>query len=203
MNRVRAYSFRQIPNCGNCHKPLPERTAVKGLRDVYLWRKPLGFLSVAAMVVTAVAWVASLPTDSKSIAISLPSNSCTAEPQPQEGIYKWYGPLWGQDLSELTIKTAPGSNYFVKLVDASGRTARSYFIQGGFTETFPVPLGTFALKYAIGKSWCSEADLFGPDTAVSQADDTFTFTEDQSWTVELILQRHGNLRTHLISRSEF
>jgi hypothetical protein len=44
LNRVRTYSFRQIPICGNCHRSLPEDPAVKGLRSVYQWRTPLTFL---------------------------------------------------------------------------------------------------------------------------------------------------------------
>lgn len=41
LNRVRSYSFRQIPNCGKCHKPLPERPLILGLRDLYRSRKAI------------------------------------------------------------------------------------------------------------------------------------------------------------------
>lgn len=143
------------------------------------------------------------------------ADACIGRPQPRQGIYKWYGRAWGDDIANFTIKTAAGSNYFVKLVDLSGRPARSYFVHGGSTISYKVPLGTFVLKYASGRSWCSEAELFGPDTATYQADTFFYFdrqvTEDATGittstsdiTVELILQRGGNLRTHAIPRSQF
>jgi hypothetical protein len=95
--------------------------------------------------------------------------------------------------------TAVGSNYFVKLEDLSGRPARAFFVQGGSSISNLVPLGTFVLKYATGKSWCGEAELFRPDSATNQADkfldferevteDTTGFTTSTSdITVELIL----------------
>lgn len=132
-----------------------------------------------------------------------PIDACAARPQPREGIYRWYGPFWGRDIAELTIQTDSGSNYFIKLVDMTGKTARSYFMYGGSIESYPVPLGTFVLRYATGRSWCGEKELFGAETATSQADDDFTFDERTHWTVELILQPNGNLKTHTIPRSQF
>ncbi|MFZ0425463.1 MAG: hypothetical protein WAL80_21500 [Xanthobacteraceae bacterium] len=164
----------------------------------------MAYLAILATPLLLFAWLASgshLPTtQSPSVA---PAASCAAKPQPREGIYKWYGPMWGQDIAELTIKTALGSNYFIKLEDLSGRAARAYFLHGGSTQTFPVPLGTFALKYATGQSWCGEDELFGENTATNKADDTFTFEGDTHWSVELILQRNGNLGTRSIPRSQF
>jgi hypothetical protein len=130
-------------------------------------------------------------------------DSCAGSAQPSEGIYRWYGPMWGADIAELTIATARGSNYFIKLEDMSGRPVRAYFMRGGSTRSYPVPLGTFALKYATGQSWCGEDELFGDSTATSKAEDTFTFHDDTHWTVELILQPHGNLGTRSIPRSQF
>jgi hypothetical protein len=202
---VRAYSFRQIPNCGKCHKPLPEHTFVVGLRDLYRSRVLIAFLAIVAVPLvgfTAHSLIAQQSAATPAAAI-IPIDACANRPQPREGVYGWYGPLWGQDIAELTIKTPAGSNYFVKLVDLNGRTARSYFIHGGLTETFSVPLGTFVLKYAMGHAWCDENDLFGESTVTQKAADTFTFDSDTHWTVELILQRHGNLDTRLIPRSDF
>jgi hypothetical protein len=223
LNRVRAYSFRQIPNCGNCHKPLAEHPLIAGLRDLYRLRKVIVLLAVVAIPlgIFTVANFASRPSTAKvpvtmaSSPAPVPVDACAARPQPREGIYKWYGPFWGKDIATLTIKTAVGRNYFIKLDDLSGRTARSYFIRGGFNETFSVPLGAFILKYATGDSWCGENDYFGPDTVYNQADDTFTFEQrtrqeadgvtisTSAITVELILQPHGNLSTRQISQAQF
>jgi hypothetical protein len=164
LNRVRAYSFRQIPSCGSCHKPLPESAAIKALRDIYSWRKPLGFLVVLVVPLAFCAWFSSsavgtkVPTATPSTTLAV--DSCAARPQPREGIYKWYGAFWGPDTAELTIKTSVGSNYFIKLDDLTGRAARAYFVRGGFSETFPVPLGTFALKYATGKFMVQRERIF-------------------------------------------
>jgi hypothetical protein len=108
-----------------------------------------------------------------------------------------------------------GSNYFIKLEDMHERPARAYFLHGGLTQTFPVPLGTFALKYATGSSWCGEGEFFGDETVYHKADRTLLFdqtvhadadgttTLTSDVTVELIRQRNGNLPTHTISRKEF
>ena len=76
-------------------------------------------------------------------------------------------------------------------------------MRGGSTRSYPVPLGTFFLKYATGQSWCSESELFGETTATNKTDDSFTFEEHTHWTVELILQPNGNLGTHSIPRAQF
>ena len=199
-NRVSRYSFRQIPNCGNCHNPLREQSAIKALRGLYRWRRYFVGLSILASPLMFFAWVGS---NSSTTANPTAIDACANRPQPREGVYKWYGRAWGDDIAELTVQTAFGSNYFIKLEDMSGRPARAYFMHGGSIQSYPVPVGTFALKYATGQSWCSESELFGQTTATNQADKTFTFEDDTHWTVELILQRHGNLGTHSIPRSQF
>jgi hypothetical protein len=137
-------------------------------------------------------------------------NLCAERTQPQQGLYRAY--TRDADVASLTIKTAAGANYFVKLEDAAtGAPVRSFHVKGGSTMTTRVPLGTFVLKYASGISWCNEDDLFGPDTATNRADDVFAFERQVTgdghvlshWTVELVLQRHGNLRTRSIPRSQF
>jgi hypothetical protein len=211
LNRVRAYSFRKIPNCGNCHKPLNEPSATKTLRSLYRWRWYFAALAILASPLMFFVW----PISSPYSATTASPNSCTARTQPREGVFKWYGRAWGDDIAELTIRTAFGSNYFIKLEDMSGRPARAYFMQGGSTQTFPVPLGTFALKYATGSSWCSESEFFGASTGYNEVDRTLTFKQQvradadgtttltSDVTVELVRQRGGNLPTHAIPREKF
>ena len=215
LNRVRTYSFRQIPICGNCHRSLPENPAVKGLRSVYQWRTPLTFLVLLGFPLLFLTWIGSESSRERTGTAPVSVGSCAKHSEPREGIYKWYGPMWGRDIAELTIRTATGSKYFIKLEDIHGRPARAYFLHGGSTQTFPVPLGTFALKFATGSSWCGEEEYFGDATVYNKADrellfeqtvhadaeGTTTLTSDV--TVELIRQRGGNLPTHSISRKEF
>ena len=121
------------------------------------------------------------------------------------------------DIARLTIRTAAGSNYFVKLVSRGGDPVRSFFVYGDSQTTNNVPLGSYIVKYAAGQSWCNENELFGEGSATStnQADKVFTFERSiqEEWggittttsaiTIELIRQRGGNLATHRIDRSQF
>ena len=217
LNRVPGYSVRRAPQCGKCHTKLPEANAVRILRNLYGVRR--FWLAIPALAF--LGWAILRPNsnigDRSIIPASTPvaSDACAGRAQPRQGIYKWYGPTWGNDVANFTITTAAGSNYFVKLEDLSGRPARAFFVHGGSSISNLVPLGTFVLKYAIGGSWCGEAELFGSNTATNQADRVLTFerkvTEDANWittrtngiTVELILQPGGNLPTHAIPRSQF
>lgn len=209
VNRVPQYSFRRIPSCGNCHQSLPEDLWIKAVREAYRRWRPAYIALPASALLALFTWVAiwSQPS-AKHASAPVAVDACAGRPQPTEGIYRWYGPLWGDDIAELTITTAYGSNYFIRLTDMLDRRARAYFLRGGSTRSFNVPLGTFKLKYATGNNWCGEQQLFGNDTIYSKAADTFTFEQPPGyypthWTVELVLQRHGNLRTHRITRAEF
>ena len=74
-----------------------------------------------------------------------------------------------------------------------------------------VPLGQFVLKYATGNYWCGENDLFGTETQFNRTHTVFRFARqdtDDGYTmtgntIELILQRNGNLKTSRISREAF
>jgi hypothetical protein len=219
LNRVPRYSIRCIPRCGSCHTPLSETATVISLRRLYRGRSAL----IAVPCIAFVAWIAwgsaatdpgKGVTDPTHIQAAV-ADACTGHAQPRQGIYRWGGFMWGDDIAVFTITTAPGSNYFVKLEDQYKRAARTFFVNGGSALTHQVPLGSFTLKYASGKSWCNENELFGPDTTTKQADEILTcerrVSEDaygvttytSNITVELILQRGGNLRTHAIPRSQF
>ena len=62
-------------------------------------------------------------------------------------------------------------------------------------------------KYATGKTWYGTEHLFGPETIYSEADKTFIFARKENgysgYTIELILQQFGNLRTQKIQKSEW
>ena len=111
--------------------------------------------------------------------------------------------------ARLVIKTPKGGvNYFIKLVslNTSGNCITG-FIRGGETLTIYVPLGVYELRYVCGKVWYGEKYLFGPYGSYNQADETFNFkrTGDYvvGYTVELIKQAGGNLKTVEISVFDF
>jgi hypothetical protein len=147
------------------------------------------------------------PTPRPSPSVS--GSSACAQP-PTQGIYAISDN--SQRVARLTIRVASGANYFVKLEHAAtGRPAMSFFIYGGSTLEAMVPIGDFTLKYATGKMWCGEAELFGQDTLTNKAERTLRFerlpTGDgytlRGWVVDLVLHKGGNLRTARIPRETF
>ncbi|WP_146992064.1 hypothetical protein [Bradyrhizobium macuxiense] len=129
-------------------------------------------------------------------------DACNGRTQPYEGLYARYFNY--PDATTLTLKTAHGSNYFVKINDAtSGRPVLALYLYGGSTVETQVPRGAFTLKYATGETWCGESELFGLSTVTWKADRVFRFDYEHEYTVELIAQRNGNLATKRISRDSF
>lgn len=117
---------------------------------------------------------------------------------------------FGKGVAPLSIKTsaAGGYHYFVKIVNtATGKELGSYFIRSGGVLDINVPIGTYEIRYATGKQWYGASYLFGPETVYSKADSTFEFSFDgrqySGYTIELIMQQNGNLRTSGIAPSQW
>jgi hypothetical protein len=73
------------------------------------------------------------------------------------------------------------------------------YVEGGRYFETTVPLGIYEMRYAYGKTWYGPTHLFGPETLYAKTDRQFHFGFDGSrysgYTVELIMQSSGNLRT--------
>jgi hypothetical protein len=128
------------------------------------------------------------------------------EPLPENGEVSKYAYFEG--LAPFEIKSSSGTNYLVKLTNAStGAPLQTIFVRGGTTVEVKVPLGTFSVKYAAGETWYGYRHLFGPMTAYSKADELFTFknngTSYTGYTITLYKVRNGNLRTEQIDSGEF
>ena len=113
-------------------------------------------------------------------------------------------------VAPLTIRTSQnsGNHYFVKISNTATRQELgSYFIRSGGVLEIKVPVGSYEIKYASGKQWYGTGYLFGPETAYSKADSIFNFGFDgyqySGYTIELIMQRHGNLRTSGIQANQW
>lgn len=112
-------------------------------------------------------------------------------------------------IAPFEIKTRSGSgHYFVKLVEwNTKKVVLKVFVRDGRSVEFKVPLGSYELKYAVGKTWYGPELLFGPDTICSKADKILAFKKKGNQllghSVELYLQLDGNLQTEEIPRSEF
>jgi hypothetical protein len=114
----------------------------------------------------------------------------------------------GAAVAPFEIKSSYGSNYLVKLTDASiGQTVITVFVRGGIPVTLNVPLGTYFVKYATGSRWYGYNHLFGPSTSYSKASQTFAFSDNgdqiSGYTITLYKVQNGNLRTRPISANEF
>jgi len=114
----------------------------------------------------------------------------------------------GEPLAPLSINTAIGSNYFIKLVDPNtGAQVMTLFVRGGQRVKTNVPLGNYELRFASGTDWYGEEYLFGAETVCAKADPEFRFYQDDTsimgHTLSLIKQADGNLHTRRITAKEF
>ena len=132
------------------------------------------------------------------------------QPLPANGTSRRYWTRSEEELlAPLRIVTAGGSpNYFIKVVDwERGTPILTVFVRSGQTVNVKVPLGSYRLKYASGTEWYGEKHLFGPETAYSRAQDRFDFavagSQVSGYTVELIKQVGGNLKTAAIRPEDF
>jgi hypothetical protein len=114
----------------------------------------------------------------------------------------------GNRIAPLSIKASPGSHFYVKLVHAvDGSSAAQLFVPAGETVSIKMPLGEFELRYASGTTWYGERDHFGPSAPTYKAVEKFNFErygeQIRGYTIELILQENGNLRTDYLNPSAF
>lgn len=131
------------------------------------------------------------------------SEASIAVPRPETGVAF----RRGSALAPLTVVTAEGADYLVRLTSPEGTLILEAYIRGGEALETLVPLGDFELKYASGRIWQGMGALFGSHTAYAKADRRFSFKSERDgytgYSVRLIRQRHGNLSSLLISAEEF
>jgi hypothetical protein len=211
INRIGSYGIDRIPWCGKCRAALPEATSRRAIRRLYQYRRyywiaALGLVSIAIWQAPTKETTPAYVKQTEPIAVN-----CVAVSRPRTGIYRNYD-LSADLAAPFEIRTAVGANYFVKLEDSVTREPiQTFFIRGGQTMQSDVPFGQFALKYATGRSWCGEIDMFGPETEFHKADVVLRFARQDSddgytitgHTIELVLQVNGNLKTSKIRREAF
>lgn len=104
--------------------------------------------------------------------------------------------------SELTIKSSSTSACYIKLKDANGSDAYSFFVRAGDTVTVPVPPGYYKVYFAYGKDWYGPDLLFGSDTVCEKDDDLLDFKQ-YTWEYTLYPITNGNFSATPISLDEF
>lgn len=104
------------------------------------------------------------------------AHSDAAHPVPPAGL------MWNRTglpaVFPLQVKTPPGQDYLLTLLDApSGKAALAAYIKGGAVFKVLVPPGVYRLRFATGANWQGEDDLFGPgaETEVFELRDALRF----------------------------
>lgn len=105
------------------------------------------------------------------IAMALPAG---AGDRPRAGL------MWNRSelpaTLPLVVKTMPGRDYVVYLAPPEGGDpVMAGYIHGGAFFRLLVPPGTWAIRFAHGRDWQNENDLFGPLTEWTAMDRTMTF----------------------------
>ena len=123
----------------------------------------------------------------------------------------------GRALAPLAVDSPSGTNYALKLVNASnGKEAMMIYVIGGKPFQTKAPLGTYKIRGASGATWYGIAHLFGKDTSYFKLrskgsgrveGDNFTFyrkgNQVHGFRITLIKQADGNLETDPIKPEEF
>jgi hypothetical protein len=135
----------------------------------------------------------------------LPFNQPILPAPPNGEVVKY---TQSKGLAPFQIKSTPGSNYLIKIIDFNtNQPIMTVFVHGGKPFTAKVPLGKFTVKYAAGDVWYGYKYLFGPETAYNQAASSFTFSRQSDgysgYSITLYKVRNGNLKTQTISANDF
>lgn len=144
------------------------------------------------------------PTPFATIRPTLPP----AEPLPKTGaIFKYPSDAC---VAPLEIKTEGyDDNYYIYLEQADGNKYNdmSFFIRGGDTYEFSIPIDIYKIYYCSGKEWYGTKLRFGYETQYSTSDELFEFTHDDEYvyghTITLYPVVNGNLSTEPIDASQF
>lgn len=99
-------------------------------------------------------------------------------------------------------------HYYIKLVDYyTNKTVVTIFIRAGENTKVEVPTGSYKIKYATGKIWYGESDLFGHDTHYSSSEERLDFSVSYGYVngkqLTLYKVANGNFSTKNIKAEDF
>lgn len=197
------------PRCGNCKKPLAIDGRDPNANILKILKWTVGIAVLGLVIYSSGDIFNNDPRVLQTQKKSTPPErvqSFTAPPVAAEtGLITYTG---GDPIAPLTIRTARGYNYFIRIVRAAtGSRVMEVYIVGGETFEGELPLGSYEIRYASGTIWYGPALLFGPSTVYSKADRVFDFIQTEysvrGYTIELIRQAGGNLHTSPIPENDF
>ncbi len=164
-----------------------------------------GFLWVFLFLAGGLLWLV-ISQDSNNVSKKAPALNYSEVTMPRSGAEQIY--TTDERIAPLKIETSGGTNYLVKLVSAYSKDpVMTIFIQGGNTISTEVPLGTYEVKYALGKKWYGYKHRFGPETIYTKAEKLFVFEKTgyqvSGYTIILYSVSDGNLQTSRINPAQF
>lgn len=211
-NRIPAGKAKTKAACGSCGKQL----ATGGNQGAFLSSFfaviiKLWFVWVLGFIFIVAPYFDNNGGKSSKSANTYQSSKAEKQPFTAPSVQIYHGIVtknFTSGVAPLEIKTRAGNNYYIKVVNiANNHESLTAYIVGGRPFEVEMPLGTYEIRYAAGSTWYGPQHYFGPNTTFSKANELFRFTFDgyrySGYTVELILQAHGNLRTVRIDQSNF
>lgn len=105
--------------------------------------------------------------------------------------------------SQIIVENPTDYAYVMKFEDASGETVFSFFVRPQSTTPMYMGIGTYYLKWAAGKTWYGEKDLFGPDTVYQKDPESWPFESGKYWTLTMQPVTNGNVHSNSIDADDF
>jgi hypothetical protein len=204
-NRVRNHSANEVPYCGRCKRPLPESSTSRS----GIWRRIWRVVAFLAVVLGAFQVV----YFSRENGSASPNQSaaCEVHLAPTNSVQDIFSDRPRTSL--LVVYADAGSDYFLKVMQPGSLSlVATLFVHGGSMVEMPLPTGGYLIKGASGARWCGETNLFGQDTSVfclhrrSEPGDRcsiYSFSQDDSWTMDLHSERGGDSEMKHIERTDF
>lgn len=108
----------------------------------------------------------------------------------------------------ITSNYSDDENYYIKLVDSrTDRVAETIFVRSGDTVEVKVPVGSYKIRYATGRKWYGEEDLFGHDTSYAKSNELLVFSYSgyyvSGMSLTLYKTRNGNFATNPMKAEDF
>ena len=157
----------------------------------------------------------------ESCANSKADANLTPVSEPPSG-YVFSGMFWGDCIAPLEIETRGTDGYYFKFVLLESydedfkrteehikvETKAAFYIRGGDTIEFDIPLGKYEVYYATGKTWYGEEYLFGSKTVYNKIGQQLSFYIDSNGDVHghkisLKMTSDGNLDVDTIYVDDF
>ena len=114
----------------------------------------------------------------------------------------------GSKVAPLKIKVGKGQNYYLYFKNSkTPSNSFAFYLKSGKSKTMNVPLGTYTLYYATGKTWYGKKYKFGNATSYHKLDKKVKFyisgNRYMGHSIKLYSVENGNVTTSGVGEGEF